>query len=284
MIKAAAQDARPRRVHRRPAGGPLGARPGPNWTVQAPPCAQTKGRGREILVRIDPYDVDGSYLERVAAGTEPRAAWPSIFVSMPMGAEKFGQLTSHNLPDTGHRLLSPLGHRARQRDALGAARSTARFATSGRSRATSREEEVEFLVGVLNAGSLPATLRPEPISQQRISSQLGDDTIRKGTMSMVISTAADPDLHGGLLPLLRHRGRHRRGAQHDRHRGADDPDQGRLHPARPGRPGADRRHGGRRQRADLRADARGNRTRGVACGWPSATASRGPWPRSSTRT
>src|SRR5262249_42776159 len=51
-------------------------------------------------------------------------------------------------------------------------------------------EYVNEMVGVLNAGSLPASLRPDPISQQRVSSQLGDDTIRRGTQSMVISTAA----------------------------------------------------------------------------------------------
>ena len=43
---------------------------------------------------------------------------------------------------------------------------------------------------MLNAGSLPAALQPEPISQQRIGSQLGDDTIHKGTMAIIISTAA----------------------------------------------------------------------------------------------
>ena len=37
---------------------------------------------------------------------------------------------------------------------------------------------------------LPATLRPEPISQQTISAQLGDDTIRAGANAMIISTAA----------------------------------------------------------------------------------------------
>ena len=57
-------------------------------------------------------------------------------------------------------------------------------------------EEVGFLVDLLNAGSLPASLRPEPISQRNISSQLGDDTIRKGTQSIVISTSAVLDLHG----------------------------------------------------------------------------------------
>ena len=37
---------------------------------------------------------------------------------------------------------------------------------------------------------MPASLRPDPISQQRISSQLGDDTIRRGSESMIISTVA----------------------------------------------------------------------------------------------
>ncbi len=55
---------------------------------------------------------------------------------------------------------------------------------------TLRQPEIEFLIGVLNAGSLPASLRPEPISQQRISSQLGDDTIRRGTLAIAISTIA----------------------------------------------------------------------------------------------
>ncbi len=52
------------------------------------------------------------------------------------------------------------------------------------------EEQVKFLVGVLNAGSLPAALRPEPISQEKISAQMGDDTIRQGSNAMIASTVA----------------------------------------------------------------------------------------------
>ena len=53
--------------------------------------------------------------------------------------------------------------------------------SAARSPAASTEEYVNFVVGVLNAGSLPAALQKEPISEQKISAQLGDDTIRSGT-------------------------------------------------------------------------------------------------------
>jgi preprotein translocase subunit SecD len=40
---------------------------------------------------------------------------------------------------------------------------------------------------VLNAGSLPAALYSEPISEQKISPQLGADTIRSGARAMVLA-------------------------------------------------------------------------------------------------
>ena len=58
---------------------------------------------------------------------------------------------------------------------------------SGRITGDFTEEEVDFLVGILRAGRLPATLKKEPISENQIGSMLGDDTIRKGKVSIVIS-------------------------------------------------------------------------------------------------
>ena len=51
-----------------------------------------------------------------------------------------------------------------------------------------QQADVEFLVGVLNAGSLPAALYSEPISEQKISPQLGADTIRSGARAMLLAT------------------------------------------------------------------------------------------------
>ena len=73
-----------------------------------------------------------------------------------------------------------------------------------------------------------------------------------------------PRLHARLLPLLRPRRRPRGGAQHHPRRRPHDLGQGGVHPRGAGGAGVVGRDGGRRQRADLRADARGDRPRGGA--------------------
>jgi len=100
----------------------------------------------------------------------------------------FNELTSENLPDpaTGfHRRLGII----LDGELLSAPVIQSAISTNGQISGRFTEEDVNFLVGVLNAGSLPAALQKEPISQQRISSQLGEDTIQKGEMSMLLSTA-----------------------------------------------------------------------------------------------
>ncbi len=141
----------------------------------------------QILARIDPFNVDGRYLVRAAGGYGERGRVVEFSFNSE-GAEKFGQLTGRNLPDaTGFRrnlgivldnvMLSAPTLRSRIRD-------------SGQIEGDFTEEEIEVLVGILNAGRLPATLRPEPISQQAISATLGADTIRAGANAMIISTLA----------------------------------------------------------------------------------------------
>ena len=149
---------------------------------------ETAARGKEILVRITPFDVDGRYLSRAAPGFEgPRVAVNFSFNSA--GAEKFGQLTGRNLPDPAIDFYRHLGI-VLDNVMLSAPRIISTIHGDGQITGQFTQEYVDFLVGVLNAGSLPASLRPEPISQQRVSSQLGDDTIRKGTDSIIISTLA----------------------------------------------------------------------------------------------
>ncbi len=48
-------------------------------------------------------------------------------------------------------------------------------------------EEVEFIVQILRAGKLPASLSPQPISESRIGSLLGAATIEKGTYASILS-------------------------------------------------------------------------------------------------
>ena len=46
------------------------------------------------------------------------------------------------------------------------------------------QEEIDFLVGILRSGRLPAALDPTPISENNIGSELGEETIRKGQLSI----------------------------------------------------------------------------------------------------
>jgi SecD/SecF fusion protein len=150
---------------------------------------QTESRGKEILVRIDPFNVDGRYLDRAAPGFD-QGSLAVNFSFDTTGAEKFGQLTKRNLPDPATPDFKRRLGIILDNVMLSAPNINSAIYGDGQITGNFTQEEVEFLVGVLNAGSLPASLRPDPISQQRISSQLGDDTIRRGSESMIISTVA----------------------------------------------------------------------------------------------
>ncbi len=67
------------------------------------------GGGDEILVRIDPFNVDGRYLTRAAPGTDQKGGLSVDFSFDSVGAEKFRQLTSRNLPDDATGLQRHLG-------------------------------------------------------------------------------------------------------------------------------------------------------------------------------
>jgi SecD/SecF fusion protein len=104
------------------------------------------------------------------------------------GAALFGTLTGQNLPDPANRLTSRLG--ILLDDTLLSA-PTIRSTITGDGQITGsfKQSDVDFLVGVLNAGSLPAALVSEPISEQKISPQLGADTIRSGARAMILATS-----------------------------------------------------------------------------------------------
>jgi len=54
------------------------------------------------------------------------------------------------------------------------------------------KEEVQDLVNVLNAGSLPAALTKEPISKLYSGATLGKDTIEKSKRAMIIASILVP--------------------------------------------------------------------------------------------
>ena len=142
----------------------------------------------EVLVILDRFNVTGGDLSRVSPDIDDATLGPCVsFLLNSRGAAKFGVLTSRNLPDPANGLTSRLG--IVLDDVLQSApviRST--ITSSGQITGDFQQSDVDVLVEVLNAGSLPAALEPEPISEQRISAQLGDDTIRSAGQAMLLAT------------------------------------------------------------------------------------------------
>ncbi len=140
-------------------------------------------RGKELtevlVVMDDGFDVTGDYLTRTSPSND-RLGKPCVsFRFDAKGAQKFGGLTGGNLPDKTQDFTRKLGivldgylqsAPAIQSTIFNQGEITGRFT----------KEEVDELVGVLNAGSLPAALNPNPIAEMVIGPTLGQDTIDRG--------------------------------------------------------------------------------------------------------
>src|SRR5690606_28068549 len=64
-----------------------------------------------------------------------------------------------------------------------------KITSQGRITGIESKKEVDFIVGILNAGSLPASLNKDPISRETISPTLGAETVEKSKMAMVLCMA-----------------------------------------------------------------------------------------------
>jgi len=148
---------------------------------------QTPEGATELLVITDGFNVTGGDLGRVSPSLDESLRPCVNFTFNSSGAARFGLLTGRNLPDPANGLESRLG--ILLDDVVQSAPSIKSTITSfGQITGNFKQPEVDFLVEVLNAGSLPAALRSEPISEQRISSQLGDDTIKSARLAMLVAT------------------------------------------------------------------------------------------------
>ena len=149
---------------------------------------KASGGSVQVLVVLDRFDVTGGYLTRAVSSFDPQSLAPCVNFSFnSAGSSLFGVLTSSNLPDPANRLTSRLGI-VLDGVLLSAPAIRSTISSNGQITGNFEQRDVESLVGVLNAGSLPAALYSEPISEQRISPQLGADTIRSGARAMLLAT------------------------------------------------------------------------------------------------
>ena len=149
---------------------------------------RTDVRGPEVLVMMDLYEVTGQDLRSSRPGLDQRGR-PSVnFTFKAQGASRFGKLTGANLPNPATQFYRHLGI-VLDDQLISAPQLRGRIGAQGEIAGEFTNEDVEFIVSILNAGSLPAALAKEPISRQTISPTLGADMIRKGSYAIALSMA-----------------------------------------------------------------------------------------------
>jgi SecD/SecF fusion protein len=130
-------------------------------------------------------EITGDYLSGARRAPDEHNRWAVHFSFNTQGANLFYELTSLNKPTGGengfHRLLAIILD--------GQVRSAPRLNQPIRSQGQITGEftakAVDELVTILRAGALPATLLPQPVSENTMGATLGQDTIDRGTRSVL---------------------------------------------------------------------------------------------------
>ncbi len=146
----------------------------------------------ELLVVKDSLDVNGDYLEDASRDWDESGNLRVAFRFDSAGALLFGQLTKENLPDEVQEFYRKLGiilngklYSAPRIKSTIYDRGVIEMGTpSGEADRKEQEQDVDDLVRVLNAGSLPTALNKEPISRLVTGPTLGHDTIVKGSWAI----------------------------------------------------------------------------------------------------
>jgi SecD/SecF fusion protein len=144
----------------------------------------------EILVLIDPWNVTGEYLTSASKGVGDQGEPAVHFSFNRQGARRFQQLTSENKPNPATGAERYLGIVLDKR-LISAPRIITTISDRGQISGSAMDErEVDYIVDILNAGSLPAALDKTPISEEIISPTLGAETIEKGKFAISVSFVA----------------------------------------------------------------------------------------------
>jgi SecD/SecF fusion protein len=144
---------------------------------------QRKIRDVDVLLVYDAaYDLRGEDLRSATTGRD-QSLRPCIFFTMKgEGISKMGTLTQENL----RRKLAIVFDNV----LLSAPVIQSRIDERGEITGQFTEAEVQFIVDILKSGSMPVVLYKAPISENQIGSILGQDTIEKGSWSVVFALGA----------------------------------------------------------------------------------------------
>ena len=130
---------------------------------------------KSILVNVDRQNVTGKYLARVYSTQDERLQPAVGFVFKREGARKFGQLTREHLPEEGdafkYQLAILLDNLVMSAPSINSEiRESGIIEGGGQG---FRPKEVDYLIRILQEGSLPASLNPNPLQEEKVGPTLG---------------------------------------------------------------------------------------------------------------
>ncbi len=148
------------------------------------------GSRQEALVLVDPLNVTGEFLTSAISSNDQNGRPSVSFRFNAAGSARFGKLTGDNLPNATTNTQRNLGILLDD-TIISAPFIKSKITSQGEiSGGTMTREEVDRIVAVLEAGSLPAALNKTPISEETISATIGQTTIEKGAYAITVSLIA----------------------------------------------------------------------------------------------
>lgn len=147
-----------------------------------------------ILCNLDRQEVTGKYLSRTYATSDERLQPAVGFQFNRQGARRFGTLTREHLPEEGdafkYQLAILLDNLVMSAPSINSEiRDSGIIEGGGQG---FKPKEVEHLINILQAGSLPASLNPTPLQEEKVGPTLGEDSIAKGKQAIWVSMLVVP--------------------------------------------------------------------------------------------
>ena len=131
--------------------------------------------------------IDGGKLRSAMSGMGPDLRPAVHFTFTEAGGDLFGNLTRKNIPGSGSEESQAKRHLAIVLDGqiMSAPTINSEIRTNGQITGSFTKKEVDNLVNILRAGALPASLKPQPVSESTMGATLGQDTITAGVTALI---------------------------------------------------------------------------------------------------
>ena len=142
-------------------------------------------RPQALVLTNDELNVTGEFLKSSSSGIDEKGKPEVRFTMNQRGSYLMGRLTGGHLENTSGQAYY-LGVLL-DKKLLTAPSIRGKITSNGQISGGMLQEDVDFVVSVLNAGSLPATLNKDPISRETISPTLGAETVTKASTAILYS-------------------------------------------------------------------------------------------------